>query len=622
MEKQDLKNKRILIICESPNKTQTISKILKDAGYTKAVVMASIGHISCIKDTRGSYKNTGIYPSKEFEMNLTIAEDKREIVKRLQEQVKTAKYVYLMTDPDREGAQIAWSLIKFLDLPADKYKRVITHEITPKAVIHALENPIPLEDDLIEAAQTRLILDKMVGYALTPVARYKLGARSVGRCQSAGLKIIVDREKEIRDFVPENYYDLYLNFTKNEVDFKAKYVGTDDKTVNHLATTEEVQKVKDECIADYIIKNITKKERHESPKPPFCTATFQQEVNNKLGLSIKSAMSCAQKLFEGISVDGEHIGLITYHRTDSTEFAPEFIPVIKDYVNNNFKNYIGPRVGKKQATDQDGHECLRCVDPSMTPEKLAEHVADNLLVKVYKIIWQRTIASVMPDAIISETTYTIYNNEHKFNLTSNELTFDGYKQIYNYKDDETVENNICIKETFVQDEILRDCNLKDILKQTQPPARYKEASFVKELQKQEIGRPSTYSMILDTILSSTRGYCELIDKQIVPTERGIQLSDFLAKAFSSIISIDYTRKLEKSLDSIAQGKLSKLDFLNSFYTDLEIAIEANTDKGPTLDPSKICPKCGAAMMMRRSKYGKVFYGCSRYPQCKGAMSAN
>lgn len=620
MSDSSLKNKRILIICESPNKIKTISNILKDAGYSKAVVMASVGHISNIKDARNSYKNTGIYPAQEFKMNLVISDDKKDVVKKLKEQANIAERIYLMTDPDREGAQIAWSLIKFLNLSPDKYVRAITHEITPKAVIYALENPIPLETNLIEAAQTRMILDKMVGYALSPVAKVCLGARSVGRCQSAGLKLVVDKEKEIQSFVPETYYDLYLNFTKNTTNFKAKYVGTDSTPVDRITSKNTIIRIKEDCTGDFVIKNISKKEKHEVPKPPFCTATYQQEANTKLHLSIKDAMSCAQKLFEGINVEGKHIGLITYHRTDAVNIAEEFIPELRTFVTDNLKlTYTAPRTGKKRDSDQEGHECLRCVDPNLTPEIVAQYLPNDLLIKVYKLIWQRTIAAVLSDAIISETTYNIYNNQHKFTLTSNEIIDAGYRQIYSTLDDTEIMTDAFVKETFVEGEILQNCELVDLKKQTQPPARYKEASFVKELQRQEIGRPSTYGSIVETILSSTRGYCNLVVKQIIPTERGIQLSDFLTRAFSSVISIDYTRKLEKSLDLIAQGKLSKLEFLNNFYTDLELAIKTNTENIPAPTNIKACPKCGAPMVVRRSRFGKLFYGCSNYPQCNGII---
>lgn len=613
----ELKNKRLLIIVESPNKVRTISNILKTAGYTKAVVMASIGHISNIKDTRNSYKNTGIYPDEDFKMNLVVSDDKKQTVQKLKEQADIADIVYLMTDPDREGAQIAWSLIKFLKLDSTKYVRAVMHEITPKAVLAAITNPIALEYNLIEAAQSRMILDKMVGYALSPVARTYIGAKSVGRCQSAGLKLIVDREKEISEFKPEQYFDLYLNFTKNNQAFKAKYVGTDQKNVSRLSSASEVNAIKFKCSGEFFIGNINEVSNRESPKAPFCTATFQQEVNSKLGLSVKDAMSCAQKLFEGININGNHVGLITYHRTDSTSIAREFLPVLESYIVNNLQsNFVSPRQSKKVGTEQDGHECLRCINPELTPNDFAQYTTNTLLVKVYKLIWQRTIASAMPDAIVKETEYTIYNQDQRFKFSQQELLETGYRQIYSFS---PKEQSLV---PFYLQENLQDSKLESQVKQTTPPPRYKEASFIKELQVCGIGRPSTFASILETILSSSRNYCTLVDKQIVPTEKGIQLSNFLDRAFSGIINIDYTKNMEQALDEIASGTENKVRFLRVFYNDLESAIAKNKETGPTPQNqnNKICPKCGSTMVIRRSRFGKLFYGCSNYPACNGIIN--
>lgn len=279
-------------------------------------------------------------------------------------------------------------MIKFLKIPKSKYVRAITHEITPKAVIHAIENPIELDENSVDAAHARMIIDKILGYRLSPIAKTYVGARSVGRCQSAGLKLIVEREREIQSFKPEKYFDVYLNFSKNSTDFKAKYVGSDAGQIDHLKSKDEADAVVKACKGEYTIDGISKKEKQESPKPPFCTATFQQEVASKLGLSVKDAMSCAQKLFEGLDVSGSHIGLITYMRTDDTEFAPEFIPDLKAYIEKEYgkKAYTTPRKGKKQEGAQEGHECLRVVDPNMTPEKLASYISNDLLIKVYRII--------------------------------------------------------------------------------------------------------------------------------------------------------------------------------------------------------------------------------------------
>lgn len=456
---QELKDKKILVIVESPNKVAHIREYLKKAGYN-ATVMASVGHVMELANG-GSYYNSGITPEQDFEMNLQIAEEKKDVVNKLKNAVKEADYVYLMSDPDREGFVISWSLIKFLKLTKTKYRRAVTHEITPKAVVAAIENPIEMDNNLVEAGLARMTLDKMVGFRMSPIAKTYIGAKSVGRCQSAGLKLIVDREREIQNFVPEQYFDLYLLFSKNGTDFKAKYIGTKDALVEHLKTAGEVKKIKLECKGDYNVIDIAQHEKQESPKPPFCTATFQQEVNSKLGLTVKDAMSVAQKLFES--------GKITYMRTDDTDISPEFIPTLKGFIEAEYgkKSYVTPRKGKKQEGAQEGHECLRITDPGITPEIYAKTDPNTLNQKVYKIIWQRTIAAALPNAVISETNYLIDNSGHRFNLTSNEVLDDGYRKVYSYKDDDAADET-AVKETFAKNEKLQNTTLEDVSKSTQP----------------------------------------------------------------------------------------------------------------------------------------------------------
>lgn len=616
------KTKKILIIVESPNKISTISQILKKAGYNNIKVVASVGHIMYLANG-GSYYNSGIEPNKNFELNLKIAEDKYKVVEDLKAQVKAADIVYLMTDGDREGHVISWSLIKFLKIPKTKYRRAVTHEITPQAVIKALENPIPMEEAMVEAGLARMTIDKMIGFSLSPIAKSYIGAKSVGRCQSVGLKLIVDRENEIQNFKPEKYIDLYLHFNKNGTQFKAKYIGTEENPIEHISSPDELKNVYKQLNKTFNILSINNKEKQEQPKPPFCTSTFQQEVSSKLGLKVKDAMSVAQKLFEGININGEHMALITYIRTDDTSISDDFIPTLKNYIESTYGKsiYTAPRKGKKQENSQEGHECLRVTDPTMTPEKLSSLITNDLQLKVYKIIWQRTIAAAMPNATISETTYIINNNNHLFKLVSNEILDEGYRKIYNYKDDEVKDDDTIVKETFKVGEKLINTQLEDVTKETKPPHRYSEATLIKRLQTEGVGRPSTFATIVETVLSPTRGYCNLEDRTIVPTDRGIQLANFLDRSFSNIINISYTKDMEKSLDMIASGKISKLDFLNNFYENLEKTIRSNTEASNT-SQSTICPKCGSTMVIRRSRFGKLFYGCSNYPKCNGIVNIN
>lgn len=612
------KAEKLLIIVESPNKVKTISNILKNAGYKNATVVASVGHIMVLGNG-GTAFNSGISPDKNFKMNLAVPDDKKKIVNDITLQVSKADKIFLMTDGDREGEVISWSLIKFCKIPLDKCYRAITHEITQKAIIDAIENPVPFNDDLVNAGLARMMIDKLIGYGLSPLGKKYIGAKSIGRCQSVGLKLVSERENEILNFIPELYFNLYLTFTKNNKNFRAKYYGYNEEVIEKFTKQEDANSVIINCQnTEYTIENIDKISHSESPKPPFCTATFQQEAANKLGLRVKDAMSCAQKLFEGINVAGVHKGLITYMRTDSTELAPEFLPELRQFIEDNYgKNYVGPRKSKRKGTDQDGHEALRVVDLNMTPELLSTYISNTLLVKVYKLIWQRTVASAMPNATITETLYTINNNGHKFRLSSNELTEAGYRTVYEFEDNQI---SGC-SETFNIGEILENTNLEAIKKFTQPKARYTEASLVKELQQREIGRPSTYASIVETILSPTRGYAKLDEKHIVPTDRGMQLAEYCNRAFPTLINLNYTKEMEESLDKIASGKTILLDYMDIFYKNLKDIISNTSETGIADEmPEKLCPNCGSTMVVRRSRFGKLFYGCSKYPKCKGIIS--
>jgi len=611
------KTDKLLIIVESPNKVKTISSILKNAGYKNTTVMASVGHIMALGNG-GTAFNSGISPDKNFKMNLAVPDDKKKTVNDITMQVNKADKIFLMTDGDREGEIISWSLIKFCKIPLEKCYRAITHEITQKAIIDAIENPVSFNDNLVNAGLARMMIDKLIGYGLSPLGKKYIGAKSIGRCQSVGLKLVSDRENEILNFIPELYFNLYLTFTKNGKDFRAKYYAYNDEIVEKFTKQEDVDAVVINCKkADYVIESVDKIVHKESPKPPFCTATFQQEAANKLGLRVKDAMSCAQKLFEGISIAGEHKGLITYMRTDSTELAPEFLPELKQFIENNYgKKYIGPRKSKKKGTDQDGHEALRVVDLDMTPDKLATYINNTLLVKVYKLIWQRTVASAMPNATITETLYTINNNGHKFRLSSNELTDAGYRAVYEFEDNQI----LGCSETFTIGEVLENANLESVKKFTQPKTRYTEASLVKELQQREIGRPSTYASIVETILSPTRGYAKLDEKHIVPTDRGMQLAEYCNRAFPTLINLNYTKEMEESLDKIASGKTVLLDYMDIFYNNLKDIIASTSETGIATEmPEKVCPNCGSPMVVRRSRFGKLFYGCSKYPKCRGII---
>lgn len=603
------KQDRLLLIVESPNKIKSVSSILKELGYNNIIVQASVGHISHLKDS-GEY-NMGVNP-KTFEMDLQVTPDKRDVVFKLKEQVKLAKGVILATDPDREGEAIAWSLKKFLNIPDSKYYRITYHEITKPAIEKALANATKIDEELVEAAHTRNCLDKIVGYRLSPLARQELRAKSVGRCQSAGLKLVVDREKEIINFKPENYYELFLNFKKNKSEFKAKYIGDDKQDITKLSSRDACEEIGKNCYKKpYSIKNIENKEINQNAPLPFITSTFQQEVSSKLGISVKDSMNYAQKLFEGVDINGKHIALITYIRTDDPVISDDFVPEIEKYIVKEYgkKYYGGVKKVKKSANTQAGHEAIRIIDLSMTPEKLKQYVKDSKMLKIYNLIYCRTVASLMKPRKVSDTQYTIINGKYRFLLSSKEEIFDGWKAAYNYQDDKEKEE--VVKETFAIGEVLEDTKLESIEKTTQPPSRYNEASLIKTLDKLGIGRPSTYATIVTTLLDPSRNYCVIDNKKMVPTDLAMNLVNFLDKNFSELVDSSYTANLEKSLDKISEGKLDRVSFLKMFYKNLEEDIEKVS---PTIE-QKICPECGSKLVVRKSRYG-MFLGCSSYPTCR------
>lgn len=601
---------RVLLICESPNKVKTIKHILNQLSIDNVVVIASCGHISSIKDC-GDF-NMGINVN-DFSMSLEISNDKRDIVNKLKQQVTVAQLILIGTDGDREGEAIAWSLKKFLKIPDNKYQRIVYHEITKSAIERALNNPLKIDENLVSAAHTRSKLDKIVGYRLSPIAIKNLGARSVGRCQSAGLKLVVDREKEIQSFKPEKYYEMFLNFRKNKIEFKAKYQGDKEKHFSSkLKSINECDIIAKECKGNpYYISKCEQKLTTQNAPLPFITSSFQQECASKLGISVKNAMSAAQRLFEGVDIKGEHLAFITYIRTDSTNISEEFVPKIKDYIISNFgeKYYQGVRETKKKENAQEGHECLRVIDLDMTPEKLSTYISDNILLKVYKLIYNRTVASLMSARKVFETTYTIENNNlHLFIVSSKEEAFDGWKRVYNVdKEKEEI-----IKEKFKEKEELKNTSLERVEKETQPPTRYTEASLIKSLDKLGIGRPSTYATIISTLLDEKRNYCKIEDKKMKATDLAIKLVDFLDKYFTEIVNSNYTANLEKELDKISGGKAKDIDFLTDFYKKLDEDI--NKEEGGNQIVKK-CPNCGTALVIKRSRFG-AFLACPNYPKCK------
>lgn len=601
-----------LVIVESPNKKATIKQFLP----SNWGVEASVGHITKIKDS-GLY-NLGIDVKGNFDIDFVVDDKKTDVVKKLKELVSRADMVYLAADPDREGEAIAYHLKEQLKIPEKKLKRITFHEITKRAVTEAIDHPGKIDYNLVDAALSRASLDKIVGYRLSPIARNKVSCRSVGRCQSPALKLIVEREEEINAFIPKTYYEIWLPFKKDK-DYKAQFKGL-IKDARNKPTIED-KEFADKVIADckgypYVVHKIESSDRKLSPKPPFTTSTFQQEVSSKLGYSVKTAMSYAQKLFEGLNVGGQHVALVTYLRTDSTSMDPDFKEALKAFIKDNYgENYLGKeKKEKKSKNQQDGHECFRVIDLSMTPEKLASYIYDQQLIKVYSLIYNRTIASMMSDAIINDVDFIIKNGEYKFVYSEHAVKFDGFRKVYALDDEEIVQGlDVCVGEQL-------DAGKLDLLeKKTTPPKRYSEASLIKKLEDLGIGRPSTYATIVSTLLDPSRGYCEESGKSLAPTEKGMKLVHFMNEAFPDIVDYDYSAKMEESLDKISKGELSRVDYLRSFYSDLENQIKGSKgvegEKSQAEMTDKVCPQCGKPLVKRNGRYGS-FLACSGFPRCR------
>ena len=598
-----------LIIVESPSKAKTIKQYFPDK-----MVKSSVGHICKIKD-EGLY-NLGIDVKGDFDINFVISDDKRDVVKDLKTSVERADVVYLAADEDREGECIAYHLKNFLKIPDKKIKRITYHEVTKKAIEDAIKNPRSIDMDMVNSALARSSLDKIIGYRLSPISRKKVSARSVGRCQSPALRLVVDREEEINAFVPEHFYEIWLPFSKDKVNYKAQYKGLikSEKNEPTIKDKELAEKIVKDCEGyDYTVHKIESKDRNVSSKPPFVTLTYQQEVANKLGYSVKRATQIAQSLFEGINIGGQHVPLCTYLRTDSESMDPEFKETLKKYVLDNYgKEYLKEDISKKKSKKeitQDAHECFRVINLDMTPEKLSGYIFDDQMLKVYELIYNRTVASIMSDAVITDVNFIIKNGEYKFGYTEHAQKFDGFRKIYSFDDEEIVSGlDVCVGEK------LKTKKLELLEKQTSPPKRYSESSLIKKLGELNIGRPSTTATILSTLLDPGRGYCEEQGKALVPTDKGIKLIHFLKEAFPDVVDYSYTESMEDSLDKIAKGDLNRVDYLKEFYKKLEDQIKSSkTVEGEKAIAEavegKYCPLCGKQLVKRTGRFGE-FYACS------------
>ena len=603
-----------LIIVESPAKANTIKRFL--GGNTK--VVASMGHIRDLPKSK-----MGVDIEHDFEPEYINIRGKGDLIKSLKKDAKEAKQIYLATDPDREGEAIAWHLAHILGIPEDSVCRVTFNEITKETVKESMKKPRKIDMNLTNAQQARRVLDRIVGYKISPLLWKKVKpGLSAGRVQSVAVKLIVDRENEIRNFVPEEYWNIYATLLdeKSKKEFEAKFYGKDGKKID-LHKKEEV----DEILANiengkYIVTNVKLGEKKRTPAPPFTTSTMQQEASRKLGFSLKKTMSVAQGLYEGVKIPEKGtVGLITYMRTDSTRISVEAREAAKEEITKTYGTaYYENRYYKKSSEAQDAHEAIRPTYINISPESIRTSLTLDQY-RLYKLIYNRFLASQMAPAVFDTINVDIDVNKYNFKASGQNLKFKGFMVLYVEGNDsnENDDENVMLPMLEAGQEVKKK-KLNPKQSFTEPPARYTEASLVKELEAKGIGRPSTYSPIITTIIE--RRYVEKDKKQLVPTELGEVVNKLLIENFSDVVNVEFTAKVENEFDDVASGKEEWKQVLRDFYPQFEQEVE-KVDK--ELEHVKLedevtdvkCEKCGRNMVVKIGRYGK-FLACPGYPECK------
>lgn len=604
-----------LVIVESPAKAKTIGKIL---GKNYKVV-ASVGHI------RDLPKSTlGIDVEDNYKPKYINIRGKGPLIKELKKEGKAADKIFLATDPDREGEAISWHLAHILDInPRDKI-RVEFNEITSEAIKSAIKKPRSLDSDLIDAQQARRILDRLVGYKISPLLWKKIKkGLSAGRVQSVAVKLICDREEEIDNFIPQEYWTIKAMLLKKKEAFESNFIG---KYINNkeekiiLKTEEEVNKILKELEdSDFKVNDVKTGKRKRKPYPPYTTSTLQQDASKKLGFTTKKTMIIAQQLYEGIDLRKEGItGLITYMRTDSTRIAKEAIEFAKEFIINEYGNEYSSG-GKDYSTKskketQDAHEAIRPTNIYKTPDSIKEYLSKDQF-RLYKLIWDRFVGSQMKEAIYDTLTVNILNKDNLFRSTGSRLSFPGFLKVYITADEETSDikiPNLEVGDVLQPKEILPKQNF------TQPPARFTEASLIKVLEEQGIGRPSTYAPTIATILA--RNYVALEKKLFYPTDLGKLVNDLLIEYFNLVVNEEFTANLEDKLDNIADGKLIWTQVVDDFYKEFKPELdkaELEIDKIEVKDEISdiLCEKCGRNMVIKSGRFGK-FLACPGFPECR------
>lgn len=620
------KKEKALVIVESPAKSKTIKKILGDSYQ----IEASYGHVRNLPTKDSATQNLGFDVNNNFEPKFEVIPGKQQVVKKLNDLAKKADKIYLASDPDREGEAIAWHVRQILKVPDEKIYRIVFNEITPKAVKHSVENPRAIDMDMVQAQQTRQILDKLVGFKLSPVLWKQIGNRnlSAGRVQSVALRMICEREEEIEKFIPQEYWSIHANLDKDGKLFEAELSKIKNKSIEKtIKNKEEAQKIVDYLTnpeSKFEVSKVTKKTIKRKPTAPFITSTMQRAASSKLGFGVSKTMQVAQKLYEGIEIDGTPVGLITYMRTDSVRVSDDAQTMAHDFIMENYGEKYYPKepniYAKGKQNVQDAHEAIRPSYPERTPESIKKYL-DNDQYKLYKLIWEKFMSSQMAPAEIANKSIEINSGDYTLKAGTSKVMFDGFLTLYNDSEEDEKESDAKIPDLEKGDNVVcRKVEPKQHF--TQPPPRYNEASLVKALEEHGIGRPSTYATIITVI--QTRKYVEKKDKALRPTLLGRTVSKQLVAQFSDIMDYKFTAGMEEKLDKIAEKEALWVKVLQDFYTPFmeEVNSVMKTAERVTIETKINCPNCGKPMVLRTSKKGTQFLGCSGYPDCKTAMSLN
>lgn len=606
-----------LVIVESPTKAKTISKML-GKNYK---VLASVGHLRDLPKSR-----LGVDIENNFEPEYINVRGKAPKINELKKEAKKADKVFLATDPDREGESISWHLAFLLGLDPEEKNRVEFNEITKDEVLKAIKNPRKIDLDLVDSQQARRVLDRIVGYKLSPVLWKKIkNGLSAGRVQSVALKLICDREREIENFIPEEYWSLEARHLEAKVEFTSKYYGDlvngKEVKVDLVENEERAREIEESVDIDsFILRDIAKSTRSKNPSKPFTTSTIQQEASNKLKFSTSKTMSLAQQLYEGVYIGSKGtVGLITYMRTDSTRLSDQLVAEAKKFILETYgKEYTNGGMtyqGKKKPGTQDAHEAIRPTSIYNKPSDIKEHLSSDQY-KLYKLIWTRTMASQMAPAKYEQTSLSLVSNYRIFKASGNIMKFDGYMRLWDSKEKQN------ILPELKKGQSVKTLGLEKNQHFTKAKARYTEASLVKELEENGIGRPSTYSSIVNSILS--RNYAEIKNRQFHPTSVGITVNDLLMEYFDGVINEEFTANMEIELDKVAEDEREWKEVISKFYSGFEGLLdkaiqdaEGYKIKDKVLDEK--CPECGENLVEKNGRNGK-FIGCSGFPSCKFTKS--